>query len=258
VADIALTPRDQDVAQIIFRITSAIIVIAVVYALWDWKRNKSPVPLLIIAGGVLANLCEPFVDIVAGCFMPIIGNDRLFELMGRQMPVWLLPAYVATFGVEAMAIYIIMRSGARRIVMWLCYLLPVVANIVLELYLLNSSDHLYVYYGNQPLTLFKFPLWWAFVNVLGFYLVSFVLSLLRQHLTGWKLLLIPLATPLLDTASMGFAGLPTAIAVNSDVPDLIIQLAGLATIFLALAAVWATTFVAVGGLRFGVADLATS
>ena len=45
--------------------------------------------------------------------------------------------------------------------MWLWFLIPVIADVLLEESLLSQSDHLYVYYANQPLKLHTFPLWWA-------------------------------------------------------------------------------------------------
>lgn len=66
------------------------------------------------------------------------------------------------------------------------------------------------------------------------------------------------ATPLLDAASMGFAGLPSAIVINSDVPNVTVQAAGIATILIALAVVRATTMLLASRSRFVAAGLAAA
>lgn len=97
-----------------------------------------------------------------------------------------------------------------------------------------------------------------FVNVLGFYLAAVALRLFTPQLRGWKLALVPLATPLLDAASMGFTGLPSAIVINSDVPNAVVQAGGIATILIALAVVRGTTPLLAKEPRFALEGLAVA
>ena len=237
VVNIALTATDHAVANGIFWIATIIVTVAVIYALLDWRKNGSPIPLLLIVGGTAANLAEPFVDIAAGCWHPAIGQHTIFELMGRPMPLWLFPTYIASFGVQAMATYVGFRGSVSARAMWLWYLVPIASDIVLEICLLNFSDNLYIYYGNQPLIVAGFPLFWAPINALGVFFPVVVVSLLTPFIRGWKLILVPFFTPLLYAAVMGATGLPSSIAINSNLPNGVVQLAGIVSTLLALAIV---------------------
>ena len=255
VVNIALTSTDHEIAHWIFWISSVIVAVGVIYALQDWRKNKSVVPLLLIIGGAAANLSEPFVDIVAGCWHPAAGQHTLFELMGRPMPVWLFPTYIASFGVQAMVMYVAFRRGISARAMWLWYLVPVMSDIVLEVCLLNLSDNLYVYYGNQPLVLAGFPLFWAPINALGVYVPVVVLTLLSPHMKGWKLATVPLFTPLLYAAVMGLTGMPSIVVINTAAPSWMVPLGGLASTALALTVVFLCVRMLADGSRYNLRQL---
>ena len=70
-----------------------------------------------------------------------------------------------------------------------------VANSVLEVPLL--STHLYVYYGEQPFKVARFPLEWLTINVLGAFLAAVIAARGAPFLRGRRqlwLLLVPLAS----------------------------------------------------------------
>ena len=225
--DMVVTSHDAAVAHWVFLIASALTVIPLLYALRDWKDSKSPVLLLILLGGALTNVMEPLVDVLGACWHPMINQTRLFEIMGHPMPVWLLPTYIAYFGVLTMTMYLGFRKGATSRTMWLWFAVPVIADILLEDGLFGlSGGHLYAYYGNQPLRLIAFPIWWAPVNAMGVYSAALVLALAVPHLRGWRLALIPLVTPLLYAAAGSLSGFPSYVAINSEFSYPITQLSG--------------------------------
>lgn len=190
--DLALTAWDQVLAIRLIIVCGVIITLAVLFTLRQWSRSGSPVLLLLILGGALTNLLEPFVDLAAACWHPIVGQHTLFENMARPMPVWLLFAYVAYFGVLPMIMYHAFSRGISTRAMWLWFLVPVAADIVLEESLMSLSSTLYVYYGNQPLRLHTFPLWWAATNTIGVYLSAVMMTIFVPRLRGWHLVLVPL------------------------------------------------------------------
>jgi hypothetical protein len=49
-----------------------------------------------------------------------------------------------------------------------------------------SGGNLYTYYGNQPLHLHVFPIWWAPVNAIGVYVSAIAPVLAAPHLRGWR------------------------------------------------------------------------
>jgi len=232
--DMVVTDHDASVAHWVFLSASVLLLIPLLYALRDWKHSKSPVSLLILLGGAITNLLEPMVDVLGACWHPIINQNRLFEIMGHPMPVWLLPTYIAYFGVLTLAMYVSFRKGVSSHTMWLWFVVPVIADIFLEEGLfVASGGHLYAYYGNQPLRLHLFPIWWAPVNAIGVYAAALALALSMPHLRGWQMLLIPFFTPLIYAAAGSLSGFPSFVAINSEFSNLATQLSGVVSFALA-------------------------
>jgi hypothetical protein len=232
--DMVVTPHDAAVASFVFLTASLLVLGALVYALRDWLKTKSPLLVLIILGGAVTNVMEPLVDILGACWHPIINQNRLFDIMGHPMPVWLLPTYAAYFGVLPMCMVISFRKGISSRAMWAWFLVPVVADIILEEGLFGiSGGHLYAYYGNQPLRLGDFPIWWPPANAIGVYVAAIALCLSAPHLRGWRLALVPLFTPLLYCGAGSIAGFPSFVVINSNFSNLVTQLGGVATFLLA-------------------------
>lgn len=227
--DIALTARDNQVATWLIAICSAFAIIGLLYALREWKRTGSLICVLLIVGGAVTNLAEPFVDIGGACWHPSIGQHTIFTLLSRPMPLWLLFAYIAYFGVLMMLLYSSFSRGATTRTMWLWFLIPVIADIVLEESLMGFSDHLYVYYGNQPLRLHVFPMWWPAPNTMGIYLSGVVMTIFAPMLRGWKAAFALISTPLCYLAATGLVALPSVLVINAEYSNAITQLGGIGT-----------------------------
>ena len=60
-----VTPATTDAIMSIGSIILALA--AVVYAIFLWWRERSPIPFLIVLGGGTAALIEPIVDVLGGC-----------------------------------------------------------------------------------------------------------------------------------------------------------------------------------------------
>jgi hypothetical protein len=230
----ALTSLDNSVAHWLIGICCLATLLALIFALRDWHKSKFPVLVLLIIGGAVTCLAEPFVDLLGACWHPIVGQNTLFELMDRPMPIWLMFAYIAYFGVLMMYLYRAFSSGATIRAMWLWFLVPVIADIVLEEFLMGLSDNLYIYYGNQPLRLHVFPIWWTQPNTMGIYLSAVAMTLLVPHLRGWRMALIPFSTILCYAAAAGVVSFPAVVVINSAFPDWITQLGGIACFLIAM------------------------
>jgi len=161
--------------------------------------------------------------------------------MGRPIPVWLLPTYTAYFGVQPMIAYMVFSRGTTARVIWLWFLIPMTADLILEESLLGISDELYAYYGSQPLRLHGFPLWWAPLNTAGIFLNAVVMTLLGPRLRGWKLAFVPFSNLLCCGAAAGVVGLPAFMVINSEFPSWVPQLGGLLTFGLAGLVVYLST-----------------
>jgi hypothetical protein len=230
--DIGLSAIDMTVAHWMMMITGAIVLAALFYALREWSRSKQPILVLLLIGGAITNLAEPFVDLVGACWHPIIGQNTLFDIMGRPMPVWLLCAYAAYFGVLPMCIYQAFNKGVSTRSMWLWFVIPMIADIILEETLLSQSQHLYVYYANQPLKLHRFPLWWAASNTMGVYLSAVILTLFAP-LRGWRSALVPFSTLLCYAAVSGVVAWPSIVVINSQFSSFTTQLGGITSFLIA-------------------------
>jgi hypothetical protein len=239
--ELALTPLDNQVGLWLMGICTVFALIAARFAWGVYRKTGSPILLLIILGGAVTNLAEPFVDLVGACWHPEIGQITLFEHMERKMPLWLFFPYVAYFGAQAMALYHVLSTGASKRTMWLWFVIPVIADIVLEESLLSFSDNLYVYYGNQPLRFHLFPLWWAAANTIGIYISAVVLTLFTPILKGWRLAFVPLCTLLCYAGATGIVALPAVIVINTDLPFWATQLGGVLTFAFAALVVAAST-----------------
>lgn len=231
--DMALTPLDDRVGFVLMGICTLLVLAGLRFAWGEWRRTGSPILFLIILGGAVTNLAEPFVDLIGACWHPEIGQITLFEHMGRKMPLWLFFPYLAYFGAQAMSLYYVLNKGATTRTMWLWFVIPVIADIVLEECLLSFSDNLYAYYGNQPLRFHVFPMWWSATNTLGIYLSAVVLTLFTPWLKGWRLAFVPFSTILCYTAASGVVGFPSAVVINSDFPFWATQLGGVLTFVIA-------------------------
>lgn len=239
--DMGLTDLDRVISGRIVAIDYVLILAAVIFALREWRRSKSPVLLLLIVGGALTYLLEPFVDLGGACWHPIIGQSALFENMARPMPVWLLYSYIGYFGLLPMLMYNAFSKGVDARAMWLWFLVPVAADVVLEEGLLSQSNHLYAYYGHQPLMLHVFPLWWAASNTIGVYLSATVMTIFTARLRGWRLLLVPFCTLLCYGAATGSVAWPSIVVINSNFSNLLTQLGGLASFLIAFVVVYGCT-----------------
>ncbi len=243
--DAVQTSRDNQVALWLVVICCVFLVVGLYYAIRDWRRTGLPIAVLLILGGAVTNLAEPFVNIAGDCWYPRVGNfffqSTLFEIMSRNMPFWLIFPYIGYFGVLMMCLYFAFRRGASTRTMWLWFIVPVLADIVLEECLMGLSDHLYIYYGNQPLRLHVFPLWWTVPNTMGIYLSAVVMTVFTPLLKKWRVVFALFSTLLCYLAATGLVSVPSIYVINSDYPAWGTQLGGILTFLIAALAVHGCT-----------------
>jgi hypothetical protein len=197
-------------------------------ALVVWRRTRDPIPLLCIAGGAVCTLPEPLVDILGLCWYPRPGQRQLFELMGRPIPVFVLPGYVFFMGgLTVLALSVVERRGARA----LLRLYPLLMAVELPFELVANHTGVYTYYGHQPLRILDFPIWWMFVNTLV--PLTAALMIKGLNLKGWRTAAVVVLLPMLDAGINAATAWPTWTVLNSRVPGAITQLAGIATCALA-------------------------
>jgi hypothetical protein len=191
-----------------------LVAIMAVLALNYWRRKDSPIGLFFLAGGALTTLNEPIVDVLGKCWFPAINAWVLFTAWGVSIPVHMLPVYTWYVGGQALIAYRIYEKSISIRGVFALYAAFAIVNIVLEMPGLNTPQPMYSYFGNQPLVIAKFPLWWTFVNALMPMMMAGIVFRLDSVLQGWrKLLAVPLAW-MTAAATNGAIAAPVWIALN--------------------------------------------
>lgn len=221
---------DPHVDGIVVLVMGALFLCALGYALFSLARTRSPVVLLMFIGGGCMMLMEPLVDTTAGVWFA--ESSRMFlHGWGRAIPLWVCLTYFVYFGVGSAVLWQMMQRGVSARTIWTIYLCEVLADFVLESVVLGTG--IYTYYGDQPLLIGRFPLWWAAVNALISLTSAYAVTQVTRRAEGWQLLLI---VPVMVCASAGAnaaAGWPAWYVINSGLGPVLTQLGGLASVAIA-------------------------
>jgi hypothetical protein len=205
------TPHTAHV--VIFVIVAVSLAALVALSLWRWRRTGSPVMTLLILGGGVCCLNEPLVDVLGRCYFPTHGGLMGQTLLGRTVPVWVDITYAIFFGAFPYFLSLLLRRrGASRGSMWVAICAFWVANLVLEIPLLGTN--LYVYYGEQPFKVARFPLSWLTINVLGALFAAVVAVRGEAFFKGRRVLLL-LLVPFACYMSSWVVDMPGFWALNS-------------------------------------------
>ncbi|MHB8690066.1 MAG: hypothetical protein ACYDHH_02360 [Solirubrobacteraceae bacterium] len=193
----------------------ALALIAIVYAIVEWRRTQSLLPIILILGGAIAYLNEPIVDVLGLCWHPRVHQQHLLSTFG-PLPLWGLFAYVVFFGAGPYIVLKLLRRGITRRQFWYGVAGLMAVNLGIEIPLLPT--HLYLYYGyhQPPMTVAHLPLYWLFLNVGGPLLAATVLFAAEGHLSGRSLLTAAALIPMTTYAAFSLAaGWPIFSALHS-------------------------------------------
>lgn len=215
----------------VITVMATLVVAALVFALVHWRASGPPTVLMLFLAGGAMMVLEPFVDVGGACWHPS-DLARVFTLWDRPMPVWLCLTYFVYFGIGGGLSWLALRRSPTRRVIWGVFIAAILADAVMENVLMNW--HLYVYYGNQPLRVLNFPLWWAPVNSLINIAVAAAVVRYERSLRGVRqLLIVPLALGI-SLAVNSIAGFASWTAINSSFTGVGLQLSGLVTFGVAI------------------------
>jgi hypothetical protein len=233
------TSIDETVQTNVTVVMGVIAVATLIFSLYHWRRTGKPTFLVLFVAGGLMMLFEPMVDTVGAVWFQKENAWVAFTLYGRPIPVWLCLTYFFYFGIGVGAGYLFLRRGVTRGQVWLMFGAGIAGDFLLETILLHYDT--YIYYGDQPLVLLKFPLWWAPVNSLIVLVAAAVVYRFDDYLAGARqLLIIPIALTCSAAVNAG-AGWPSWLVINSEMGWVPRQLGGLLTWVLAL---WFVSLVA--------------
>lgn len=210
---------------------------ATLLALLIWslaKRDRWPVVAAMLLGGLCTSLIEPLLDVTSGAYHPNFGQPRIFTLMGRGIPLWVVLCYGLYYGGFGSLNLLAISKGITRRGVWLWFLAPLIGDIVLEQVML--AFNLYYYYGNQALVVWKFPLYQPAGNAVGELFGVVALFFLRPLLSRtWHFFgAAVIAMPLCGMMGFNVVAWPMDYAVHSTWSNTVVQ--GCAVLTWALAA----------------------
>jgi len=186
-----------------------------VYCIVDGRRTRSLLGLILFLGGAIAYLNEPVDDILGLVHHPRPGQNVVLDTIG-PIPMWGLPTYIIFFGAIS---YVFLREiqtrGFTLRAFWTGIAITFAIDLLIELPLLYAQGGLYQYYGDTPMTIFRFPLYWLVINTTGPILCAAVLHAVPGYFKGWRapfLLLLPL---MCDAACSIVVGIPIYSALHA-------------------------------------------
>ncbi|MCX2930010.1 hypothetical protein ORI20_06985 [Mycobacterium sp. CVI_P3] len=187
----------------------------VIYAVREWRRTGSPLAITLLAGGGIALFNEPLDDILGLVHHPRPGQHVLFETMG-PIPHWGLPTYIIFFGGIAYVLLVELRKLTfTPKAFWTGIAITFVADLLIELPLLHFRLYTYFGYGDVPMSVGGFPLYWLFINTTGPILTAAILFAAPNYFRGWRAPLVVFLPLVTDAACSAAVGLPVYNALHT-------------------------------------------
>jgi len=244
---IALPPVDMPVPlheQTQITITMAVLcLITVAVTIWLSPRQTRMVNLMVIVAGAAGVLLEPIADTLLHIWHPVIGQWTAITTFGHSVPVWVPLAFGFNFGGQGVLMLTAMRRRARPRVIWLLCLGFAITDLMTELP--GLFQHMFIYYGTQPLTWYPWmpqPLYLPVANTLitigaaaGAYMGERFLAARRRPWVVPPLSLCCMMSGLL------WYGWPVAITLNGDFSTGVRWASGFVSIGVSLLGIWLLT-----------------
>jgi hypothetical protein len=183
---------------------------------WLLSRERSrgwALPLLL-AGGALSSLLEPFLDNVVLVWYPVHQNLGAYHAFGRTIPIFVPIGYAWFCGGLLYLTARIYERGVSARAVWA--VLGAVVAIDFVAIGLTTWIGVMGFYGQPPLKIAGYPLWWAAFDGSDVILGGAVVFLLLPHLKGRGLLWLLVIPSLVLGAVSGAVGWPITTALNSQ------------------------------------------
>lgn len=184
----------------------------VVYALTERRRTGTYVALLLVLGGAIASVNEAIVDSTGLVWHPRIDDWMAYNSFA-PVPLWVVGAYCTFEGGFAYLLYKRVKAGMTRAQVWKAFGLLVAANWVLEIPLLALD--FYDYYGNPPLEVAGYPIYWPFLNLPPILVTVALLVRLPALFEGRKVALLLVEPAMAYAAVSNAVGWPIFTALHS-------------------------------------------
>jgi hypothetical protein len=211
---------------------SVVGVLGLGWALVDGMRRRDVLFLAIFLGGLATSLLEPFADLLGLVWFPVHDQVHAFTMLGIPVPLFVVIGYTNLFGLMPWIMLRTIASSPTRRRYWTMSGAMLLGASVFEWLLLRSGA--YVYYGNQPLDVWGYPMIWMTINTAACLVAALVLFRFPGFFTGARALVAIMVVPCADGAVMLGTGWPAFAAIHSDLGPLLVNLLGLVTVGLGL------------------------
>jgi hypothetical protein len=130
--------------------------------------------------------------------------------------MWGLPTYIIFFGGIPWLVLRELRKGRFTIKkFWIGVLLTFVADLLIEIPLLQTNLYVYYSHGTVPMSIAKFPLYWLMINTTGPLLCAAILFAVPSYFTGIRKPLLILVPVVADASCSIAVGLPVYSALHA-------------------------------------------
>ncbi|GHE14676.1 hypothetical protein [Streptomyces alanosinicus] len=187
----------------------------VLLAIREYRREK-PALALLIPIALMSVFADSGARFLTGLRMvPAEEHPVLYQAFGYPTPAWTLALYTSYFAYLAYLGHQSISERWPRKKFWLVMAFLLTFEIAFEYVLIHAME-LCSYVGeNQPLRMFRLPLFWPVVWIACPVLAGMLLCVLGEHLKSVHRLLL---LPIIASGNMGFAVVlawPTVQAVHS-------------------------------------------
>lgn len=223
------------------------------FALYLCVKRRTPVPLLLMFGGLFTCMLEAPADIMINVTHPAIGQMNAFVSKGVAVPVYVVLAYFSYYG--SLGVFLYDRIVAQSITSATWWKLTAWTAVTLVLgEALFTWLGLFHFYGRHPLWIGPMPLWFEGANTTSLIVPVLVIYSVLPLLTGWKQWLILAIMPAVGCAAHFGAGVPAynVLGMNqAELPQWVIEVSGVVSVAFSVLLIWLG--IQLAGMRLQVA-----
>ena len=172
-------------------------------------RERSSVPLLVLAGTLLCVVYEPIGDRMVLAYYPERGQVTWVTLFGRSIPLFIGLMYLAYIGPFVLLFEHLRRRGFTARSWWGLWAGSVATIVAVEMAVLRIGTA-WVYYGPQRTVVGGLPLWTPFTYVSFLFAIAAGVRGLAARLAARHRWLIAPAIPALLAAAHLLTAAPAA------------------------------------------------
>jgi hypothetical protein len=158
---------------------------------------------------------------------PVAGQWTALDTFAR-VPLWGLGIYIVFFGGMPYLILQSLHRGVSRRQLWGWVGALVIVDVAVELPVLASG--IYSYYGDAPMQIGGFPVYWIVINAVGPLGLAVLLMAAGDTFTGWRALYLVFLPMMFDAAGSVAVGWPIFSALNAHASAPVCWLAAALTI----------------------------